>query len=148
MNKHVNLKNARKEDQIAIMRQIIEDGVCPFCRENLEKYHTKPILFETRHWVVTENAWPYELTKKHFLLISQRHLTHSGQINEDEWSDISKIFKILEEKYGLDSGTMLLRFGDMNKTGATVKHVHIQLIQSDPDNPEYDPQKGLLTRIG
>jgi hypothetical protein len=42
----VNLDHARKEHQIAVMKRIVEDGTCPFCKENLMQYHTKPILFE------------------------------------------------------------------------------------------------------
>ena len=66
-NSHINVENSTREEQLLVMKQIQKDGVCPFCREHFETYHTKPILFETNHWVVTENAWPYPDTKHHFL---------------------------------------------------------------------------------
>jgi ATP adenylyltransferase len=148
MNNQVQLENARKEEQIKVMEQIIKDGVCPFCEENLEKYHPRPILFKTKHWIVTENAWPYDMAKKHFLLIAKRHIENSRDLLMCEWADIGSLMKKLEKEHLLDHGTLLMRFGDMSKTGATVRHLHIQLVQSDPDHPEYDPGVGILTRVG
>jgi ATP adenylyltransferase len=148
MSKFLNLNNARKKEQIDVMKQIIKDGVCPFCRENLEKYHTKPIIFETKNWVVTENAWPYNLTKKHYLVINQNHIEHSSEITDDGWFEIKQILEKLEEKEGLKYGTLLMRFGDTNRTGATVNHLHFQIIQADENHPDYKQNTGLMTRIG
>jgi diadenosine tetraphosphate (Ap4A) HIT family hydrolase len=145
----VNMDNARVDDQREVMQQIIDDGVCPFCEENLEKYHPKPILFRTGYWIVTENAWPYKATKKHFLLVYRpSHLEKSEDLPPEALTDLAVVMARLSHEQGLTHGTLLMRFGDMAKTGATVKHLHIQLVQSDPDHPEYDPSVGLLTRIG
>jgi diadenosine tetraphosphate (Ap4A) HIT family hydrolase len=144
----LNLNNSRKKEQIEVMKKIISDGVCPFCEENIEKYHTKPILFKTDRWIVTENAWPYDGAKKHWLLIYKFHIEHTKEIDGMGWKDIGEILKRLEKEEDLDYGTFLMRFGDTAKTGATVLHVHLQLIQSDPDSPSYDPKVGIFTRIG
>jgi diadenosine tetraphosphate (Ap4A) HIT family hydrolase len=146
--KHLNLDNARRDDQRELMRKIIEDGICPFCRENLEKYHPKPILFETDCWIVTTNAFPYELTKGHFLVIYRDHIENNSQISPKGWQEIEIVIARLQKEHGLEYGTMLMRFGDTSKTGATVTHLHFQLVQSDPESPDYDPKKGLMTRIG
>ncbi len=146
--KFVNLDNARVDEQRKVMERIVKNGECPFCSENLCKYHPKPIILETGHWIVTENAWPYEMTKNHFLLISQRHIESSEELSRDEWADLKGILEILKERFNLTHGTLLMRFGDSSKTGGTVKHLHIQVVQSDPTHPNYDSKKGLRTRIG
>jgi galactose-1-phosphate uridylyltransferase len=148
-NNLLNIQSARKEDQIAIMKKIIADGVCPFCEQNLGKYHPKPILFKTKFWIVTHNAWPYEFTKNHFLLIYRpAHIEDSSQMNNHAYAEIKEIITKLNREHGLGSGTFLMRFGDMKKTGATVLHLHAQIIEGDSEHPNYDPQKGVITRVG
>jgi diadenosine tetraphosphate (Ap4A) HIT family hydrolase len=145
----LNLDNARKEEQINVMKQIIADGVCPFCEDNFEKYHPKPVLFKTGHWIITENAWPYECTKNHFLLVYRsKHIEDSSDILPEAFVELNEIVTTLRNKHNLGSGTLLMRFGDMSKTGATVKHIHAQIIEGNPDDPNYNPKKGVLTRVG
>ena len=145
----LKMEHARVNAQRKVMQKIIDDGVCPFCEENFEKYHPKPVLFKTKYWIVTENAWPYDMTKNHFLLVYRpKHIDHSSKIEPDGWKDFKEIIERLEKDNGLDSGTFLMRFGNMNTTGATVKHIHAQIVQSDKDNPKYDPKIGLISRIG
>jgi len=138
----LNLSNAKREPQIAIMKKIIADGVCPFCRENIEKYHTKPILFETKSWIVTENAWPYENTQKHILLISQRHVRTADELNNDEWIEVKEIQKKIRTEFGLKSATILGRLGDPSFSGATVEHLHLHIISAK------DSAIPVMARIG
>lgn len=138
----LNIKNARKEEQIAIMKQIISDGVCPFCRDNLETYHTKPIVFETAGWVVTENAWPYEHTEKHFLLITQRHIKTPDELSDTEWLEVKNIQKKLREDFDLKSATLLARCGDPTSSGATVEHLHMHVISAK------SPENAVMARVG
>jgi len=148
-NKNIlNLNNARKKNQADVMKKILNDGTCPFCEKNIEKYHSKPILFKTERWIVTENAWPYNGTKKHWLIIYKFHIENIKEIDEKGWKDIGEIFNRLDKEEGLDYGVFLMRFGDTTKTGATVLHVHLQLVQSDTDSASYDPEVGVTTRIG
>jgi len=69
----VDIDNAREVEQIELMKQIMESGECPFCLENLKKYHRTPVLKETEHWLLTRNAWPYDNTREHFLIILKTH---------------------------------------------------------------------------
>ena len=146
--KHVELPNARHAEQIAIMKRAIEDGVCPFCFENLENYHPEPIEFITDEWVVSWNAFPYEFTKICILVIARKHIESSKEISPKGWAEIGEIIKRLEEELGMDYGTMVMRFGDASKTGASIRHLHFHLVQSDPNHPEYDPNVGVMVRIG
>ena len=143
----LNFENARRKDQKDLMKIIKDDGICPFCKENLEKYHPKPILFKTKKWIVTENAFPYTGTSNHILCIYKKHIEDSKDIDGEGWSEIGEIMTRLNEDLEIDSGTMIMRFGDTTKTGATVNHVHFHLTQANPENPDY-PEGGIITRIG
>jgi len=129
--------------------QVGEKATVESFEDEIEKYHPKPILFKTKFWIVTHNAWPYEFTKNHFLLIYRpAHIEDSSQMNNHAYAEIKEIITKLNREHGLGSGTFLMRFGDMKKTGATVLHLHAQIIEGDSEHPNYDPQKGVITRVG
>jgi hypothetical protein len=44
------------------------------------------------------------------------------------------ISSFLEEKYGIESGALCMRFGKPYFNGGTVDHLHAQLIAPDPEN--------------
>jgi ATP adenylyltransferase len=138
----MNIENARVPLQVANMKRIAEDGVCPFCPEHLKKYHVPPIVRESTHWLVTPNMYPYENTAHHFLFITKEHLTDSKNLSKDAWVELQELTKWLIETYGITSGTLLMRSGDMSKTGATVLHLHAQFVVGS------DPSKPVITRVG
>lgn len=124
------------------MEQIEKDGVCPFCREHFETYHSKAIIFETPHWIVTENAWPYENTQNHFLIVSKKHVAFPTDLSHEGWLDLQECILKLKNKNHLERGTFLMRFGDSQTTGATVDHLHAQIVVST------SPETPIVTRIG
>jgi diadenosine tetraphosphate (Ap4A) HIT family hydrolase len=131
---HVNLKNARLEDQRRIMEQIAEDEVCPFCPENLERYHNQPILRRGQHWTITPNQWPYKNTKTHFLAIATHHVVRLQDLKEGAGEELFGHFRWAEEEYKIAAGGLAMRFGDVGRNGATVAHLHAHLIAPSPDN--------------
>ncbi len=142
---HVNIAHAREQHQKEVMEQIVRDGLCPFCRENLEKYHTKPILFENDGWVVTENFAPYTGSVHHFLLVSREHCTTPMELSAQAWGLLQPTLTRIKDDYGLVGGTLLLRWGDTERTGASVAHLHAQLVvgvtRAENDSP-------ILTSLG
>lgn len=142
MNNHINLDSVRDVEQQRVMERIRQDGVCPFCREHFEKYHSKPILFETAHWITTENAWPYENAIKHFLLVAKTHITKPSDLSPDAWLDLQRCLRWLENEKQIDHGTLLMRFGNTKNTGGSVTHLHAQLVVAE------SPEKPVRTRIG
>lgn len=42
--KFVDFGNAREQEQAETMQESEKSGECPFCIENLKKYHKDPIL--------------------------------------------------------------------------------------------------------
>lgn len=126
--KHVNMAHARVEHQRQVMEQIKKDDACPFCRKNLMQYHTKPILYESKHWILTENFAPYEGTKHHYLLIAQKHCEGFWELSNEAKIDLFDILDQVRQANDMQGGTILMRWGDTEYTGATVTHLHAQLI--------------------
>lgn len=142
---YVNMAHAREAYQRETMERITKDGVCPFCREYLMEYHTEPILHETPHWVLTKNFAPYKGALHHLLFIAQVHCTAPWELQEEAWADLQKVLAWAREKFALPGGTLLMRWGDSEYTGASVVHLHAQLIsgvsRTEGDGP-------ILTSLG
>lgn len=130
-----------------VINQIAKDGVCPFCPEHLKKYHAHP-LDERKFWWVTDNMYPYKPNLHHRLLIHKKHITHVREISPEAWTELDEIIISETNKRVMDGGTLIMRFGLTKFTGASVSHLHAQLLQSNPDDPTYDPAKGITMRIG
>lgn len=141
---HVNLDHARTNDQKAVMRQIVQDGVCPFCQEHLLKYHSRPVLKKGGHWLVTENAFPYDGARVHLLFVYLEHIT----LPPTESNQLAELFEMVawaRKEYSILGGSLLLRFGETKYNGASVDHLHAHLVVGDADNPEH---KGVRTKVG
>ncbi len=143
--KYINLDHARTDTQRMVMEQIKHDGVCPFCRTHLPSYHTKPILFETAHWIVTTNFAPYTGTQHHFLLIAQTHVTQLHELGSDAHRDFFAIIERLGREYDIPGSTLLIRSGNTKYTGGTVTHLHAQLIVGGASTKGAEP---ILTCVG
>lgn len=147
--KHVDTNNTkgRSGNYADVISNIAKDGVCPFCEENLSKYHKKEIVAR-KYWFVTENMYPYKPTLHHFLLIHKEHVTHINQISKEAWVELHEIISELNNSNSIGGGSLMLRFGDTHFTGASVSHLHAHIIQSNPEDQSYDKTKGLLCRLG
>ena len=133
----VNLDNARFDDQRDVMRAIEEDGVCPFCPEHLHEYHKQPILREGAHWRITPIQWPYEHTSTHLLAISAYHAESLGDLRDGSFDELQKHFQWAELEFKIAAGGLAMRFGDVTRNGASVKHLHMHLIvPSEDKSPE------------
>jgi len=145
-HKHVNTDNARSEDQKSALGKIKEGNFCPFCsREYMETEHPHPIILENDYWFATKNRWQYEGAKVHLLLVYKGgHLTHPKEISDGAWMNLREITNQLCDQFSIPGGTFLMRFGDSQYTGATVTHLHAQIVSGSGD-PDTDP---ILARVG
>ena len=141
----VYLPNAHDSEQRAAMERIAERGHCPFCKENLAREHKQPILWESAHWIITPNQWPYKDTKEHLLLILKRHLERVEEMTMEEFGDLLACLQRLITERNLPGGGLCMRFGDPRFAGSTVRHLHAQLIVPDVEREGYAP---ILFRIG
>lgn len=149
--KHVNHDNTQGrpsgDPYKRVIAEIAEHGVCPFCKDNLQKYH-KPKLEERSYWWLTDNMYPYKPSRHHRLIIHKEHISHIGELSEEAWKELQAIIKEETTRLNITGGTTIMRFGETRFTGASVNHLHAHIVQSDPDDDSYDKQKGLTMRIG
>ncbi len=140
--KLMDIDNARTELQIANMKKIEAEGFCPFCPEHMGKYHTPPIVKVGTYWYVTPNMYPYENTLHHLLIITNEHIANSKDLSFEAWAELQTHLNWVMQEYDIEGGTLLMRSGDMSKTGSSVLHLHAQLIVAR------DKNKPVITRVG
>ncbi|MCB9813577.1 MAG: hypothetical protein H6772_04185 [Pseudomonadales bacterium] len=139
MSNYVDIDNTREDEQKKVMEEIILADHCPFCEENLSKYHKNRFIKEGKHWILTKNRWPYEHTKVHLLLIYKKHATHLNELDSKAGKELLDFVKWAEQKYHIAGGGWAMRFGDTNYSAGTVNHIHVQFIQPDLNSPNYKP---------
>ena len=143
-NKYINKINSRTEHQKMVMEKINEEGHCPFCLENLEKYHKNPILTEGKFWLLTDNQWPYENVKHQLLAIYKKHIEHISEIEAGAGDELVKLFTAEAKKRNIPGGAMCMRFGSnqgKGNYGSTVLHLHAHLIEPDLENSKKEKIK-------
>lgn len=140
----VDIDNAREDEQRKVMEEIVAQKHCPFCLENIDKYHT-PTIKETKHWLFTENRWPYKNTKHHFLLIYKKHAEKISDLDPTAGTELLKLLAWAEKKYQIPGGGWAMRFGSTDYSAGTVNHLHVQLIVPDIDAADF---KSTRLKIG
>ncbi len=144
VNPH-NASIAKRSNYTVVIKKIDGMAMCPFCEENILIHHPKPLLFKNAHWIVTENAWPYSGAKHHFLLICRDHVSRTEDTTPQVWSDLQTAYKKLVKKYRLSGSTLFIRSGNTNYTGATVQHLHAQVIAGTVRKKDSSP---ILAIVG
>ncbi len=133
-NKFIQMGAIRREDQKVVMEEIDKQGHCPFCRENLEKYHKNPILKEGKFWILTENQWPYEKIKHQLLAIYKTHIEHIEKMDPEAGKELLEMFKEEAKNRKIPGGGVAMRFGsnpEHGNYGSSVLHIHAHLIEPD-----------------
>lgn len=142
----INLEAAREPDQLEVMQQIDDDGVCPFCVESLAKYHKHPIVRESDNWLVTESQWPYKYTQRHLLLISREHVESPLDLPNEAFAEMGDHMKWAISYEEVAYGGLAMRFGDASKTGASVKHLHAHIVQASEELSEDEKLRFKFSR--
>ena len=135
---HLDLDNARYDDQKAIMQTILDRGESPFLPENLSKYHPHPIIKQGKYWYITQNQWPYLHTRHHYLIISNQYWTKLEEVTPEAASEAFAFAQWLAQELHVSGGALCFRFGDTNYSGGTVDHLHWQFIVPDVDDADYE----------
>nr|AIA16268.1 HIT domain protein [uncultured bacterium]AIA16316.1 HIT domain protein [uncultured bacterium] len=134
-----NHSQARVPAQLKRMQDLDKRAVCAFCRENVETETTSVIEFETEHWIVKANDYPYERTKLHLLLIAKSHARTVTDLSPEAQADFLPLVARVERHYKLPSYAVAMRSGDFTYNGGTVDHLHAHIIVGDPKHPDPDP---------
>ena len=132
-NKFINMKTIRRADQHAVMEEIRKQGHCPFCRENLAKYHKSPILKEGKYWLLTDNQWPYEKVKHQMLAIYKTHVEHIKDLDPQAGAELFEMFGKVSKERNMIGGGVAIRFGSSihGNYGSSVLHIHVHLVEPD-----------------
>ncbi|HET7630528.1 MAG TPA: HIT domain-containing protein [Candidatus Saccharimonadales bacterium] len=131
-----NLDNARHDDQRQVMEAINSEGHCPFCSQNLARYHKQPIIRQGEHWLLTPNQWPYEHTREHLLAITAYHTEALKDLRPGSFEELQQHMQWAEQAFNIASGGLAMRFGKVESNGATVRHLHMHLIVPDEARPD------------
>lgn len=131
-----NLEAGRSEAQTKKMQELTAQGKCFMCYDNLKNYDLNKIEFETKHWIITPNAFPYDHTALHLILISRRHVKTLSDLSPEARADLSEAIVEIEKRWKLDSYAVGIRSGDFRFNGGSVEHLHAHVIVG-----ERDPQK-------
>lgn len=137
--KLVDLDNARLDEQRQVMQEIVEQGHCPFCPENIALYHKQPMLREGKFWFITANQWPYEHTQLHLLIIYRLHAVSLQDLDPAAGAELVEHIQWIERTYGVPGGGVALRFGDSRYSAGTVAHLHVQFVVPNLADPQYQP---------
>ena len=128
------MSSIRRADQKKVMEEIEKEGHCPFCIENLKRYHKNPILKEGKYWLLTDNQWPYEKIKHQILAIYKTHIEHIHEMNPEAGAELIKLFQEESKKRSVPGGGIAIRFGsnpEHGNYGSSVLHIHAHLIEPD-----------------
>jgi hypothetical protein len=132
-NRFINLSATRRDDQREVMKEIAKEGHCPFCKENLEKYHKAPIWQEGEYWFFSDNQWPYEKVKHQLLAIYKTHVEHLSEVAPEAGKELFQVFGEEAKRRGMNGGGLAIRFGSSpdGNYGSSVLHIHAHLIEPD-----------------
>nr|AIA16555.1 HIT domain protein [uncultured bacterium] len=124
--------------------KIIKDGVCPFCPEHLAAYHPHPVIREGEHWLYTKNAYPYKGAIHHFLVIHKSHIEDFAEITPAAWLELQELINVIATTHAIKGGALVCRFGETKYNGASVAHLHAQIIVG----PGTEGSEPVLMRVG
>ena len=147
MAKKYHIEAGRTPEQIAKMKQLQESGICAFCPEHLGEQHDNPIEFQTEHWVVTKNDYPYDHTQLHLLLIPKLHVTTLNELGADARAEFLDVVVKIEQRWKLPSYALAMRIGDPRYNGGSVEHLHAHIIVGYRDPEKHQPVRMKLASI-
>jgi ATP adenylyltransferase len=123
--------NHRTAEQLAEMQRLQAAGLCLFCPEGLRWHARQRILWETSHWTVMPNEFPYRGTSLHLLLVPHEHANDILDLGSASQRDFWNALAMIRERFDLKHYGLGIRNGDCRFTGATVTHVHAHVLVGD-----------------
>lgn len=132
MNKYSNYKYiyppaARYQEQLDIMMRDEAAGIDPIALENIDQEKQKVILVG-EYWFVAENRYPREGSEKHLLIIANKPMYTVDEITPEAWAELLEVWKKVIAEQELEGGGFCLRFGDPEKSGASLKRLHVNVL--------------------
>ena len=129
------------------MEQIEKFDLCPFCEEGLEIIHGMPLEEVTADFFVTQNAFPYEGTECHYLIVPKEHKMTVMDLTDIHWGQIGQLLKWIIQTTTIEAGGFFLRFGDMHRNGSSIEHIHFQVISGTKSDQDSE-RESLKVKLG
>jgi diadenosine tetraphosphate (Ap4A) HIT family hydrolase len=143
------MDNHRTADQLADMEQLEARGLCLFCPDGLAEHGRQRVLWQTSHWSITPNEFPYQGTALHLLLVPRQHVGDLLDLDEAGRADFWTALGWVRDRYELTYYGLGVRNGDCRYSGATIRHVHAHVLVGDPDaEPEVPVRMRFSSRPG
>jgi len=136
--------NYRTDEQLEEMRRLEAAGICLFCPAALREHARQRVTFETRHWAVTPNAFPYQGTRLHLLVVPHQHANDMLDLDDEALADFWAVLRQVRERFDLGHYGLGVRNGNCSFTGATIAHVHAHVLVGDP---ALDPEVPVRMRF-
>lgn len=128
--KYIDPRNVRDALQLDIMLSREEKGEDPLNPDIIDQ----EILFFTDYWYVTKNRFPISSVEHTFLVVSKLPIYNVEDMTKEMWEDLKNIWDKLRNDYNLPGGAICQRFGDTQRSGATLKRIHTHIIVPTKDN--------------
>jgi ATP adenylyltransferase len=138
-----NFENFRTAEQLAQMRELAESGRCLFCPD--QRGTDLPVLHRLPQWTVISNRFPYRGTRLHLLLVPDEHVADLIDLSAPAQAGFWAALAWVRSEYGLTFYSLAARNGDPRFTGATIRHLHVHLLQGDVDDPAHEPVRAKLS---
>jgi len=127
----VNMRHVRTRGQKKLYQKIARARICSFCvdfcKGQAPTYHPLPIIREGKWWAVTNNMIPQQNAKLHLLVVLKQHRIFPS-LPSEAWSEFGEHLNWVIKKYKLPGGGFYSRFGNSDYTGASVSHLHFNII--------------------
>ncbi len=78
------------------------------------------------------------------MLIAREHIESAEVLPSEAWEALGSAYRRLVSDYQLEGATLLLRTGMTEYTGASVAHLHAQLICGGPRRGESELLRALV----
>lgn len=122
------MRHTRVPAQQNKMAEATRLGICPFCWENLNEWHDAPVIKKGGWWAITENDYPYPGAKHHYLAIYRQHISSFEEIDAAAGYELFRLFSWVCKEFKIPGAAIIMRSGEMIYTGATVFHLHAQIM--------------------
>lgn len=107
-------------DKLTKWKEAIWKKWCPFCLEEQEI-----TLWKWNYWHIRKNKYPYNWNEKHLLLIPNRHIEHTSDLNNEELIELKEAEKFLKDFYKEENYFSFIRQTNWWKS---IKHIHYHYI--------------------
>jgi diadenosine tetraphosphate (Ap4A) HIT family hydrolase len=72
--------------------------------------------------------YPYNGTRRHILFISRRHVESPAMLSPAAWRELGALSKWAIQSFRIPGGSIFMRFGNTEYTGATINHLHAHIV--------------------